>query len=306
MSKKSSKHAALSKAKRLEILKTNLFVYSLLILPLIHFVVFYVFTNLRSFIMPFMEEGTGAWGFGNFKAIFGSLKDGASSDLFQSLKNTLIYFAAGFLMICATFVLAYFIYKKILGYKIFRVIFTLPMIVSGVVLVALYKNLLSAGGPLEKVWAFFGGKMPYFLYEEGLATAAIVLFTVWTGFGMNLILFSGAMARIPDSVLEYARVDGCGFFREMFQIVMPIIWPTVSIMLLLSMVGIFSADGPIILFSGGMYGTSTIGYWMYNNVVLHEYYNYAATFGLILTVVTLPILVVTRVLFKRMPQEITF
>lgn len=300
--------AVLNGQKRTESIKRNLFAYSLLIVPIAHFLIFYVYVNLSSFALPFLEEKTGTWGLSNFRIFFSDLAKGADSEILQNLKNTLIYFFVNLGMTPLAFILAYFLYKKILGYRFYRVIFTLPMIISSVVLVAIYKNLLSAGGPLDTlVEAITGHPMKnYPLYTEGLATLAIVLFTVWTGFGMNLILFSGSMARIPDSVIEYAKIDGCGFTREMFQIVLPIIWPTVSIMMLLSVIGIFHADGPIILFSGGMYGTSTIGYWMYNYVVLNQRYNYAAAFGLILTVATVPIFITTRWLFKKMPGEVTF
>lgn len=302
----STEKKKMSPERRKEAIGRNLFAYSLLAIPLIHFAIFYIYVNISSFILPF-QNVSGGWGFENFEWLISELKNGANSELLLSLQNTLIYFATNVLMTMLAFVLSYFLFKKILFYKFFRVVFTLPMIISNVVFVALYKNLLSAGGPLDVLWsALFHSQMPYFLYTDGLATFAIAFFVVWTGMGMNLILFSGAMARIPDSVLEYAKLDGCGYTREMMQIVLPIIWPTVSIMLLLSIVGIFSADAPIILFSGGMYRTSTIGYWMYNNVILNSRYNYAATFGLALTIATIPIFLFTRWLSGKMPQEITF
>lgn len=298
----------LNKQQFREKLKTNLFAYSLLVIPLLHFIVFYIYVNLSSFVLPFFDEQTGKFTLGNFAMFFNDLALGAKSEILQSLKNTLIYFVADLCMTPLTFILSYFLYKKLLGYKFFRVIFTLPMIISSVVLVAIYKNLLSADGPVDAfiIWITGHPMKNYPLYTEGLATLFIVIFKIWTGFGMNMILFSGSMARIPESVIEYARIDGCGFAREMFQIVLPIIWPTVSIMMLLSIIGIFHADGPIILFSGGMYGTSTVGYWMYSNVVLSKHYNYAAAFGLILTVATVPIFIITRWLFKKMPGEVTF
>jgi len=290
-----------------EKISTNLFAYSLLGVPLLHFIVFYIYVNASSFVLPFIEQATGKIGTANFRFFFNDLAQGANSELLQNLKNTLIFFLSNFIMNPLAYILAYFISKKIFGYKIFKVIFVLPMIVSSVVLVAIYKNLLSAGGPLEGFWLeLTGNKIPYFLYTDGLAVWAIVAYTIWTGFGMNLILFSGAMARIPESVLEYSKIDGCGTIREMFQIIMPIIWPTVSIMMLLSIIGIFGADGPIILFSGGMYGTSTIGYWMYQTVILNGKYNFAATFGSMLTLATVPIFLTVRWLFKKMPEEITF
>lgn len=274
----------------------NLFAYSLLILPLIHFAVFYIYVNIDSFVLPFIDENTGSFTTRYFALFIRDISLGSKSEILYNLKNTLIYFFAGLLKIPACFFISYFLYKKILGYKLFRVVFTLPMIISSVVFVAIYKNLLSADGPLDSIVKLLTGHnmKNYPLYTPGYATLAIVLYGFWTGFGLNMILYAGAMARIPDSIIEYAKLDGCGFFREMTKIVLPIVWPSVSVTMLMSFIGIFSATGPIILFSGGMYETSTLAYWMYNYVVLQGKYNYAAAFGLMQTVCTLPLVIVMR------------
>lgn len=65
---------------------------------------------------------------------------------------------------------------------------------------------------------------------------------------MNIILFSGAMNRIPESVIEYGKIDGAKPMREMFQIVLPMIAPALGTIMLLSCVSVFGASGPILLF----------------------------------------------------------
>ena len=44
-------------------------------------------------------------------------------------------------------------------------------------------------------------------------------------------MFSGAIARIPKETLEAAKLDGAGLFREMFGMVLPLIWPTFAMIL---------------------------------------------------------------------------
>ena len=74
----------------------------------------------------------------------------------------------------------------------------------------------------------------------------------------------------------------------------------------MSFIGIFSASGDIILFSGGMYETSTLSYWMYNYVVLQGKYNYAAAFGLLQTVATLPLVIVFRWFASKVDSEVSY
>jgi methylenetetrahydrofolate dehydrogenase (NADP+)/methenyltetrahydrofolate cyclohydrolase len=67
-----------------------------------------------------------------------------------------------------------------------------------VVLITIYKNFInSANGPLKLFFDMFNWKLPSLLYQEETATATIVFYTMFMGLGGNLILFSGAMAKIP-------------------------------------------------------------------------------------------------------------
>jgi ABC-type sugar transport system permease subunit len=88
----------------------------------------------------------------------------------------------------------------------------------------------------------------------------------------------------------------------MYQIVLPIIFPTFGTMLLLSCVSVFGASGPILLFTKGMYKTSTISYWMYEYVVENGQYNFASAFGLILSLASLPAMLLVNWLTKKIPE----
>ena len=102
----------------------------------------------------------------------------------------MIYFVVGLIINLFSFILSYFIYKKIMLWKLFRFVFVIPMIVSSVVLVAVYSNMLTAGGPVDVIWRkIFGQDAPSLLYSAPYATWSIVLFVIWTGLGMNIILF---------------------------------------------------------------------------------------------------------------------
>ncbi len=253
--------------------------------------------------MAFKDQNTEEWSVVNFQIFFNDIMRGKDSEILSNVGNTLIYFAVNLMMIPLAFILSYFMYKKILGYKLFRFLYMVPMIVSAVVLVSIYKNMLSSSGPVSKVYEWLTGKTaPFFIYDERYATLTIVLYTIWTGLGMNIILFSGAMSRIPASIIEYASLDGVNPIQEMFRIVLPIVSPTFTTLMLLSCVGVFNASGPILLFTGGMYGTSTISYWMYDRVILNNQYNYASALGLMLTLISLPIFFVVNFLNKHVPE----
>lgn len=292
--------------KRSKSIKKHIFVYSMLGLAILNFLVFYVYANGSAFVLPFLSEDTNRFTLENFRNVFADIAV-PGSRLLIALRNTLIYYFVNLLVILPFSLFgAYFIMKKILGHKFFTVIFMIPMIVSTVVLVAVYKNMLGAGGPISVLYELFGKEAPFFLYQEETATLMIVIFSVWTGFGLQLIMFSGAMSRIPDSVQEYGRLEGIGFMQELWTVVLPMVWPTFSTILMLSSIGMFSASGPVLLFSDGLYNTQTISFEIYSTTVVSGKFNYAAAFGLLLTVASLPMFFLITYLRNRVPSDVEY
>ena len=282
----------------------TIFLICMLALPFIHWLVFWLYVNSSSIIMAFQDSRTGAFTLENFVLFWESLTS-TYGEIKVALLNTLIYFTTSIVVIMPiSFLVSYFIYKRIAGYRIFRIIFYLPAIVSAVAMVAAYNNFIDPKGPLGIVVKFFGGSMDPegLLGNERTATLTILIYTVWTGFGGNIVLLTGALYRVPIDVLEYARLDGVGYVRELFQIIIPMIWPTLSTMLIFNVSGMLGNQGPALLMTDGQYETTSFGLAMYHYVMGNQY-NYPAAIGLCMTAVGFPItLLVKWVLDKIFPD----
>ena len=76
---------------------------------------------------------------------------------------------------------------------------------------------------------------------------------------------------------------------------MPMVWPTLTTLIVFTFVGIFTASGPILLFTKGQYDTVTISYWILS-VVMNPAGDarYASAVGLIFTLVALPIVLLVK------------
>ena len=118
-----------------------------------------------------------------------------------------------------------------------------------------------------------------------------------------MVLLSGAMNQINQSVIEAGRIDGTGIGREIFSIVIPCIWPTLSTLLIFDFVGLFGASGPILLFTSGAYNTTTVAYWIYDLVYYSGSYNYAAAIGLTFTAIGTPIALLARHILNKIASE---
>lgn len=85
----------------------------------------------------------------------------------------------------------------------------------------------------------------------GQPMASIILFNVWRGTAFSLLLFSGALATIPDSYLEAASVAGAGAWQAFRDIVLPLIGGHVVTDLLLITLWTFNTFTPFLLTGGG-------------------------------------------------------
>ena len=168
------------------------FIILMLAVPVLWFIVFYVMININSIIMAFrVIDGIGSdgrleyvWGLGNFKTFFEEFRINLPSGIQVALKNTMKYFCLNFFLIVpATFFVAYFMYKKIAGYKFFRVLFYSPSIISATAMVIMYKNIIGGYGPLYELMEVFGVRLPALLTDSATATPTILVYCVWVGFG---------------------------------------------------------------------------------------------------------------------------
>ena len=275
--------------------RKNIFILGMLLIPIIHFIIFWVAVNFNSFLLAFqkMDAKTGQ---NYFTADhFLALKiNFTNSTLKDALINTLLTFGFNTLFLLPWgFLLTYFLYKKIRLSGFWRTMLFVPSILPAIAMTSIFIRLINSAGPIGALWELFHESPLQLLAERKTARWTILLFIFWTNFGGQFILFSGAMSRVPKEVIESARLDGAGMWREMLKIVLPLCWPTISVLLLLNLASIFTATGPILLLTKGEAGTKTLSYWIFDLTrmnVLGE----PAALGLVCTLLLFPIILVSR------------
>ncbi len=282
--------------------------------------IFWLYIHLDSFVLSFRTDSSitlfddpvavfNDFTLENYIQVFKEFFD-PNGSLGKATINTLIYFFSGLLISLPLSVLfSYFIYKKIKGYKFFRVITYLPTIITSTVLIALFIQVFSLGGPFHYLEIQNGdsggiGYKPFFLANNDIAMFALVFYTISFSFGGNVVVLCGAMNSIDKQILEAGELDGCGWARELFSIILPTIWPTISTMILLSFTGIFGASGPLLAFyptlnnSVDVNSLTTLNFEMYRYVVGNlgrpQDLCFASTIGMVLSVFTIPIVLIVK------------
>ena len=281
------------------------FGYLMTAIGFIHFLIFYVYVNFNSILLAFQvqTENGAVFSMINFRTLFNELVQ-PDTQVFNALINTIKYWVVGIIKLFTTFLVSYFIYKKIPLYKTFRTIFFMPCVIPGIVLITLFKNFITVYGPLWTVLNdVFGYELPNLLTNPDTATNTILFYVFWSGFGTQMLIFVGALNRIPEEIFEAALIDGCSWTREFRSIVLPLAWETLLIYLTLSIGGIFMSTGPILYFTGGneYTNTQTLEFWIYLQV-RDGAYNYPAAIGVFFTVLALPLVVLSRLLLRKISK----
>lgn len=284
----------------------RIFLVVMLTVPIIHWVIFWLFLNFQSIMMAF-QFPNGSWTLSNFKTLWLTV-NAPKSEILMAVKNTFMWFGLNnFIIFPFTIMLNYFFFKKIPGYKAFRILLYIPGLLSGVATSAMIQQLVGANGPLGIILKGFGMKdVPAFFQDSDWSNTSMIIYTLWHSWGASMLLLGGTYARVPQEVLESAMIDGCGPFRELVQIVIPMISNTLVTMIILNCTGIFGASGPIHLFTPGeqasTYGTLTLAYWIFDTVISGSgNYNTVACTGLVFTAIAVPVILTIRWLLEKIP-----
>lgn len=169
--------------------------------------------------------------------------------------------------------------------KLFRTLFYIPVVSSTVATAAIWLWLLNPQyGLINVMLSWVGIDGPAWLYSSRWAMIAIVVMSVWAGFGANMIIYLAALQGVPNELLEAARLDGAGAFRVFWNVTRPAIARTTFLILTLLLIGAFQVfDQAYVLTKGGPgNSTLTLVYYIYDRGFGRLQMGYASAISFIL------------------------
>ena len=295
--------------------KQAAFYYALIALPFLHYLIFYIGVNFNSILLAFKEykdvNGQAQNVFGGlvqFESIFENLIYG--DQLRLMIGNSLIYYSTHLIVgIPLALIFSFYIYKKYYFSEFFRVMLFLPSIISSVVTVFMYTNMVEHG--VVDVFYLFGKEIPYPLGNPNFQIYAVIIFNTIMGFGTGVLMYASAMTRIPISVVEYAQLDGVTPLKEFIYITIPLVFDTISTFLIVGIAGIFTNQYNIYTLFHTQAGNNvaSLGYHLYLLVNLgssEAQFPYAAALGLLCTLVAVPLTFALRWLLGKINPNVQY
>ncbi len=222
-------------------------VYLLMLLPAVLYTLVFAYYPMTGIVMAFKKYSYtgGIWGspwngLQNFKFFFQSGQAGIVT------RNTVLYNLLFIVVGTFTQVAVAIFLTEIHGKrfrKISQSMMFLPYFISWVIVGVMAFNIFSSDyGFLNRLITAFGGKKVQFYTTPKAWPFILVFFNVWKGVGYGSVMYLAAIMGIDTSVYEAATIDGANVFQRIFKITIPMIMPTMMILLLMSIGGIFKGN----------------------------------------------------------------
>jgi multiple sugar transport system permease protein len=231
-----------------------------------------------------MDNSSDFAGLVNYRAIF---KD---QRLWEAVMHTLIFLAIALpLELFIGLAMAQLFLNKLPGRQIMIGLLVLPVVVSPVVAGAIWSLMFdNRFGPINQVLGWMFGQEMTILWtiKPELVYPAILIAEVWQWTPFMFLLLLAALANVDKSQLEAASIDGAGYWRIFFLIVLPSIWPVMAIALLIRMLDLFRLFDVVWALTQGGPGTmtETISIFTYNQGFRQFETSYTAAVALLIVV----------------------
>lgn len=206
-------------------------------------------------------------GFQNYLEVWGN-------PIFQlGLKNTLELSALCAPVIFAlSFVLASLLRKRVRGDGFFRNALLMPYLMPSSAMLIIWLLMFDYGGVINRMAVALGLARVFWL-EGAALRVPIVLLYIWKNLGFSVVIFTAALQAVPESLYEYAALEGAGFFRRQFSITLPQVLPTAFLVLVLAVVNAFKIFKEVYVIGGSYPDESvyTLQHYMNNKFTKLDY-----------------------------------
>lgn len=207
----------------------------------------------------------------------------------EALGNNVLFAISVPIQLVLPLLLAFLIYRKIPGWRVFRSVFFLPAVYSTVVVGMLARLTLQVDGPLNGFLAAIGLSFiaQDWLASPGTAITMILIVVVWANFGYNVVLYLAGASSIDPHLFEAAELDGANSWQVLWHVFVPGLRRVMEIVLVTNTITAFACMFTYVytITNGGPgFGTYVTEFYIFNQAFTFQNLGYACAIGATLTV----------------------
>jgi alpha-glucoside transport system permease protein len=178
-----------------------------------------------------------------------------------------------------------------------KAIIFMPMAISFVGAGIIWKFVYAYGtgqvqiGLLNRIVTLLGGDPVSWLSEPAVNNYVLIIVGVWMWTGFCMTILSAALKSVPTEILEAARVDGATEWSVFWKIMVPIIMPTIAVVITTMVINVLKIFDIVYVMTGGNYGTEVIANRMYGEMYVRHQSGRSAAIAVILILLTIPFMI---------------
>lgn len=282
----------------------------IMILPVLIYFILFHYKPMYGVLMAFQNfsprlgiMGSEWVGFDHFVNFFNDVY------FFRILKNTLIIsFSSlifGFPMPIIFALLLNEVRNKYFG-KAVQTISYMPHFISLVVICGMIKTFTADNGLITQLLLKVGIDTGTMLADSKLFVPIYIISQIWQGTGWDAIIYLAAISGIDQELYEAAEIDGAGKWKQLFNITIPSIVPTIVILLIMRVGSIMSVGSEkiLLLYNPGIYETSdVISTYVFRKGLLEFSWSYSTAIGMFNSVINMLLLIFANTVSKRATES---
>ncbi len=254
---------------------------------------YYSFTNWSGGDVTFI-------GLKNFREMF------TSSEYHIAIKNTFFFVALSlFVKVPIAAVLAFLLYRTVRGYKVFRTVIFLPVIIAPIAIGMMFSILLNADiGPVGQFFRNIGLKQfdIVWLSNPKYVLWAVCIPQIWSNIGLHVTLFLAGMQSVSEDVIESAKIDGATSGIIFRKIMLPLITEISQVSIIMTITGALKSFGiPWAMTTGGPGNASTFfSILMFTKAFEESRFGYASAVSIMILFYGMMFTVAFKWIYKKL------
>lgn len=281
----------------------------IMVIPVLAFYILFHYKPMYGAIMAFMDynprlgfSGSEWVGFANFTRFF------ESPYFVKLLRNTLLLSVYGIIFGFPAPIILALLLNEIKSTKFKKAVQTityLPHFISLVVVTGIIKEFCQSTGLINDIIVALGGSRSALLQNPDLYRTIYIVSDIWQGVGWGSIIYLSALSGIDQQLYEAAEIDGAGRWKQMLNVTLPGIAPTIITMLIMRLGQVLgsSYEKTILLYNEAVYETAdVISSYIYRVGLLDRDWGYSAAIGLFNSVINLLLLIAANKISKRVSE----
>jgi ABC-type sugar transport system permease subunit len=288
-------------------MRKNAIAYVFLAPAFILMAIFLVYPVVQSLILSFYEWNGIApreyVGLENFERL---IEDDV---LYLAIRNNVIFSVfTTFGTVGLGFLLALAIERRVKGWRVFKVAYFLPVMVSGTVVGLLWEKLLDPTFGAVNIFLGWLGVQnpPAWLGDPVFAMVALIIVTIWQYAGFPMIIFLAAIENIPQDIHDAATIDGVNTWQRALRIILPLVSNVTVTIILLQLIFSFKVFDIVWTMTQGGPGeaTNVLAVYLYRTAFRFTEFGYGAAISVVMFLIIFLMSMVYLRIFR--PQRVEY